>query len=331
MPKTLDSEIDTINPFYSESGYLTYYNSEIRKQVHASIAKSCKAVVFGSSLLGWIAKDIKKKYPQIPLFSCFHNIERHYAWELLRSDGIKHLPFYLISSIAERQMAKYIDYPWVLNDRDSELLKKYYNREASLVSFFGIKDKSQNSGALQYIDNTCPIYLFLGSGFYANEQAVRWFIDNVLPHIKGILIVVGSLMDIVLKDIQNDRVHIYGYAKDIVPFYQMADFVVSPIFYGGGMKTKTAEALMFGKRIIGTKEALEGFKRNDATLECNNAKDFISIINTLLQKKLEKFSPEARELYLSDYSYQVFADNFSKWFYHKINETTISNNLCSRI
>jgi len=36
--------------------------------------------------------------------------------------------------------------------------------------------------------------------------------------------------------------------------------VILPIISGSGMKTKTAEALMYGKSIIGIKEAFEGYK-----------------------------------------------------------------------
>ncbi len=39
----------------------------------------------------------------------------------------------------------------------------------------------------------------------------------------------------------------------------MLDYIISPIFVGGGMKVKTCEALMYGKNIIGTSESFEGY------------------------------------------------------------------------
>ena len=39
--------------------------------------------------------------------------------------------------------------------------------------------------------------------------------------------------------------------------------VIMPIFMGGGMKVKTAEALMNGKTIFGSKEAFEGYDLED--------------------------------------------------------------------
>ncbi len=39
----------------------------------------------------------------------------------------------------------------------------------------------------------------------------------------------------------------------------MTDIAVVPIFYGGGMMTKVAEALMYGKNILATSRTLNGY------------------------------------------------------------------------
>jgi glycosyltransferase involved in cell wall biosynthesis len=48
--------------------------------------------------------------------------------------------------------------------------------------------------------------------------------------------------------------------EDLADLYRRADFVVAPIFSGGGMKVKTAEALSYGKTVVGTPEALRGYE-----------------------------------------------------------------------
>ena len=40
---------------------------------------------------------------------------------------------------------------------------------------------------------------------------------------------------------------------DLAPYYKKAAAVIMPIFMGGGMKVKTAEALMNGKNYIWVK------------------------------------------------------------------------------
>ena len=59
---------------------------------------------------------------------------------------------------------------------------------------------------------------------------------------------------------------------DLGEYYRNCDVVIAPIFEGSGMKTKTTEALMWGKYIIGTNESFCGFAIDDS----------FSLNNTLL-------------------------------------------------
>lgn len=50
------------------------------------------------------------------------------------------------------------------------------------------------------------------------------------------------------------------------------------------MKTKTAEALMYGKTIIGTKEAFEGYVLDEKAMKlCSNAQEFIDTALCLIK------------------------------------------------
>ena len=51
--------------------------------------------------------------------------------------------------------------------------------------------------------------------------------------------------------------------------------VTSEVETGSGMKVKTCEALMYGKNILGTDEAFEGYELDTARVggRCNNAED----------------------------------------------------------
>ena len=75
---------------------------------------------------------------------------------------------------------------------------------------------------------------------------------------------------------QTKKIEIHGFVEDLYTFYAKADCVIAPIFEGSGMKTKTTEALMWGKFIIGTKEAFCGFDiTDDIGVCCENSEDFI--------------------------------------------------------
>lgn len=73
--------------------------------------------------------------------------------------------------------------------------------------------------------------------------------------------------------------------------------MISPIWAGGGMKTKTAEALMYGKTIIGTTETFEGYEMDPrCMILCRSAADFIAAIdNDAARSGSENI--HAREMY----------------------------------
>ena len=75
------------------------------------------------------------------------------------------------------------------------------------------------------------------------------------------LVVVGSVsksLESYIASGKYPRLKVMGMVDDLSPFYQNASCVVSPIFLGSGLKTKTIEALMFGKTFLGTDEAFQG-------------------------------------------------------------------------
>ena len=70
------------------------------------------------------------------------------------------------------------------------------------------------------------------------------------------------------------------------------------------MKVKTAEALMFGKPIIGTDEALEGYdvERQRSVFRCNSSQDFINAINNYAKSiPLVSFDDDLHRLFLEKY------------------------------
>ena len=70
------------------------------------------------------------------------------------------------------------------------------------------------------------------------------------------------------------------------------------------MKTKVGEAMMFGKKIYATKEALIGYELAppNSYVECNSSKEFIVAINQLENSNLDKFQSASREAYLKLFS-----------------------------
>lgn len=255
------------------------------------------------SLMGRIAKLVKQNYPSIEVITFFHNIEVQYAYEYLKTKGPRAIPFYLTVKLWEKVGCKHSDKFITLNRRDTDLLKKIYVKDANIELPTSFDDKFDKNKYLNTIANNSEgiDLLFVGVAFFANIQGVQWFIDNVMPHIGGNFFIVGKGMDKVPFKNLTPNIHIYGFVDDLADFYYRARIVVSPIFVGGGMKTKTAEALMYGKNIVGTEEAFEGYEMDYRCMhKCSTPENFAKVLITL--QGCQRLNQHSRDLYNLYYS-----------------------------
>lgn len=292
--------------YNSISHYLNFgVTNKVIDHILSELKNGYDYVFVCQSLCGRICKIIKKNYPNVKIITFFHNIEKHYAHEYKKVSGIRAIPYYLRVFVWEKMAVKYSDYYITLNERDSDMLKKYYGCEADVIMPTSLKDNFSEYNSLSNEEPKINIdYLFVGSAFYANINGIQWFIDNVLPHVSGNLYIVGlNMSEDKFRNLSN-RVHVLGFVENLSLFYNQAKIVISPIFHGGGMKTKTAEAMMYGKCIVGTKEAFEGYRlAPDCMFLANTKEDYISILNGLRESK-QLFYPSSRTLFIKEYSYE---------------------------
>lgn len=179
-----------------------------------------------------------------------------------------------------------------MNNREVNELTKIYKNKLVNKSIYEIPlyldDRYDSTRELKKCDYD---YLFIGSGFYANIHGVSWFIENVLPNIKGKLLVIGKGMEVLKEKYQeSEKLEIKGTVENIDDFYYEDNIIISPIFYGAGMKTKTVEALMFNKFIIGTSEAFIGIEnieiKNFGKI-CNTKDEFITELNKIGNRSIK--------------------------------------------
>lgn len=237
----------------------------------------------------------------------FHNVERQYAWEQVKGHSVLCIFRYIATRYNENKMAYYGRKIICLNERDNKLLKKFYGREAEMILPATFDDRLDETKIKKMVDNKSSErkLLYIGSYFAHNTTGLTWFIKSVMPYIDCELRVVGKNMEKLRDKLpQMENVKIIGTVDDLEPYYIEADAMVMPIFMGGGMKIKTAEALMFGKTIFGSAEALEGYdiQEIEGIYKCNTAEEFITSINHYFQnKKRKKFNLSVREVFLNNH------------------------------
>ena len=307
-------------------------NREVITQVRAALRTNDYSYVFVSqSLMGRIVRMVKKEFPYIRIVLFFHNIEVQYAQEYFKTKGLRAIPFYIVVRYWEKVGCHFADDLITLNSRDSNLLKQYYGRIATIelpTTFMDNFDfhKAQLLCQRRFNISDTPIdYLFVGVSFFANVHGVQWFIDNVMPYVKGHFHIVGKGMDSVHFNHLSENIHIHGYVEDLSAYYYLARVVVMPIFVGGGMKTKTAEALMYGKTILGTSEAFEGYRVDSSCMIlCNTADEYCQALNSI-DENFPLINEKARELFRREYSDEVAINKLKIFFCTKDNNFEAEN------
>ena len=142
----------------------------------------------------------------------------------------------------------------------------------------------------------------------ANEYGIKWFTKNVSPYIEYKTFIIGSGFENLKSELeQSKNVSVIGRVDSLSEWYINAEYVIAPIFEGSGMKTKVAEAMMYGKKILATSQALIGYE--DAHIEayyvCNTKTDYVELLSKLYSKIPKKFNENLRQLYLKEYSLEA--------------------------
>lgn len=288
---------------------LGHFNGLSNRKVKeiTSLAVGFEHVFLTSSLMGTLAKALRKNGFTGKISVLFHNVEQKYyesITPLFRPDRkIK------IHNAAhnEQLCCDYADNIIALNSRDAEGIFKNYGRKPDFIWPLSINDVFDSSEIDKEImtPQSQLNCLFVGSSFKSNTDAIIWFANKVMPKVNIKMTVVGKGMASLKSRLpQNPNIEVHGTVADLSPFYNNADYVILPIFTGSGMKTKTCEALMYGKNMIGTTEAFEGYDFDTSRLGacCNNADEFIDALHKAMEHPVKRFNSYARDIYEQKYS-----------------------------
>ena len=294
--------------------YNTISRKECRRIENIVVGHNYDLVFFDTTLLGRIIKNIKKRDSQIKVITFAHNVEKDIAWQRVQHDNFLCFSMYFAIRYAEKQSLKYTDRFIALSGRDGGNFYKTYGRTPELL--FPITFTDRNCGDKTYNLDMLEhrSLLFVGSNYLPNIVGIKWFCNKVMPSIDATLYIVGREMKEYCGELETDNVVVLGEVDDLREYYFSADAVVMPITYGGGMKVKTAEALMYGKRIFATSEALAGYIRIEKYMSCCDlAEDFISAINHYFQEEIvQKEFKSVRKIFQMHYDTAVYYDSIKK-------------------
>jgi glycosyltransferase involved in cell wall biosynthesis len=111
--------------------------------------------------------------------------------------------------------------------------------------------------------------LFIGSFRHPpNEDAVRYFVEDVLPLVRSELhgvqfVIVGPHVPSSILKLASADVTVLGHVQDVKPIFDACRVSVAPIRYGAGVKGKVTQSLAWGLPAVVTPLAAEGTQMID--------------------------------------------------------------------
>lgn len=219
---------------------------------------------------------------------------------------------YLISKKRERYMLEKSNLVLAITEADKKRLVELYGIPTQKVEIFPVavnlaEDNKTFDGK---IGNKIKCLITGSLWFGPNADATVWFLKKVYPTIKNIceLTVAGfKPNDEVKQCCQENGVRLVDSPDDMGPYFRETEMVLAPIFDGGGMKVKIAEALSYALPVVTTDHGNIGYDLVDREngLIANTAQDFISDIQFYYG-----LSNEARSEILQN-SWRTYTEKFS--------------------
>ena len=297
-------------------GYPPYLNKKAVTRIIETIQEKDISIVYiDNSISGQLVKRIKERYTDITIIAFFHDIE---IVKMREDKDVSFLRKMILPIFYrnERLTVEFADRTIVLNERDKKQYEKEYQKAPDAIVPISIPEILNLPFNVKHSGNERLQLLFVGVEYGPNLSGVRWFLNNVLPDITCDFVfnIVGYNMEKYRKEFEecSDKVHVIGTVESLREWYVNADLIVAPIFEGGGMKVKTAEALSYGKHFVGCTESLEGYWEgmpkvfwNKKIFKCDAPKDFAKAINRLANEEFYINDREIKDWADLNYSYQA--------------------------
>lgn len=251
---------------------------------------------------------------------CFyHNVESEYYRQKAEQTGSwadkLMIPYIRYN---EHLSTRYSDGRIALNIRDSKLLSSRYGKGADIVipTSLRCRDIKSMYRSKSSENNVTKYLLFVGSNFFANYEGLNRFIHEIAPKISWKVKVVGNINE-AFRNAKGipENIEFVGRVDSLDNYYINASAVIAPIFSGSGLKTKTVEAISYGKTIIGFPEAFEGIEFEDYPGSCisvTSDSDFINKINELDTDQL--YNETSEKLFSEKLSDEAQQDSLSSFF-----------------
>ena len=219
--------------------------------------------------------------------------------------------FFRVSPEQEKNLLEPFDIIIAIQDQDAQVFSQLLP-EKKVVTCLPSIDIPTGSETNFKTDKD-PEIIFVGCSSRPNVCGLEHFVIHSWPevlqsHPRARLKVFGSVCD-PFKEKAFQNVDFVGFTPNIEEVYRSADIVISPVFFGGGMKIKCAEAMSYAKACVVSPHSAIGMDdgRGSAYWVADHPDDFQAIITRLLSDSEERIrtARAAREYAISHFSSEV--------------------------
>lgn len=168
-----------------------------------------------------------------------------------------------MSVVEEQALLRRFDRVICIQAEDHALVSAWLGRERSLLAPHAIDAKPQT------LRERATSIGFIASGWSANEEGLRWFLQMVWPRLArpGLTLdLYGWICDEIAPLHAATPVPglvLHGHVPDLAAAYGQVDVLINPVRAGGGLKIKTVEALAHGLPLVTTTEGARGLRELD--------------------------------------------------------------------
>ena len=199
----------------------------------------------------------------------------------------------------EKTVAKQARASLFVSEQEADLFKKMAPEVSAKV--FPVNNGVDTDYFSPELKQTSPyadgedVIVFTGAmDYWANVDAVKWFAEDVFPHITKNhpavkFYIVGSRPSKEVAALASDAIVVTGAVADVRPYLAYAKLAVAPLRIARGIQNKVLEAMAMGKYVIATSAAMEGIPY-DETLDVSVG-DTIELMTNQIGVQLEKQSP----------------------------------------
>jgi len=183
------------------------------------------------------------------------------------------------------------------------------------------------------------VIVFTGAmDYWANEDAVTWFAQEVFPDVRDKynlkFYIVGSNPTNAVKNLAGiDGVTVTGRVADIRPYLAFAFIAVAPLRIARGIQNKVLEAMAMESCVIASSSAVEGIKAQGGNLIliADSKSDYLQQITLLIEQaqQIKSIGQAARSFVVRQFGWD---NNLARLGLFLNNEdTTVHNDLACQV